>query len=278
MLASETPASFEVHCRGRAGTSLAMAELHDYRWAGPQRQIYADDRHCIDMVLSHRPPAARGRFIGNQRETHVIGRVLFLPGGHPMESEWAAGEQRSICCTIDPRIMDGDVNSSSDMLVGALDVRVPFVVQAMARLAEEASVPGFASDMVVEALCRTILIDLQRATPPERAASFSRVDLARVDDILAVDGPVPEISALAAEFGLSGRHFSRLFLAATGRSVAAYAAEQRAERAKALLAETRPQIKEIAWKCGFSSAAAFSAAFRKRTGMSPVEYRRTRRG
>jgi AraC family transcriptional regulator len=53
-----------------------------------------------------------------------------------------------------------------------------------------------------------------------------------------------------------------------------YAAARRVARARALLASARPPIKEIAWRCGFDTAAAFSAAFRRDVGVTPSEYRR----
>src|SRR3546814_7646747 len=57
-----------------------------------------------------------------------------------------------------------------------------------------------------------------------------------------------------------------------------FAAERRIARAKALLAERSssergPAIKEIAYRCGFETAAAFSVAFRRATGVTPRQYR-----
>jgi AraC-like DNA-binding protein len=47
----------------------------------------------------------------------------------------------------------------------------------------------------------------------------------------------------------------------------------RINEAKRLLCGTSPSIKEIAYLCGFSSLSYFSKLFKKRTGLSPREYR-----
>ena len=49
----------------------------------------------------------------------------------------------------------------------------------------------------------------------------------------------------------------------------------RLERAKRLLAEGRTPIIEIAYEIGYANPSQFSAFFRKRTGLSPTEFRRS---
>ncbi|MBW8311215.1 MAG: helix-turn-helix domain-containing protein [Rhizobium sp.] len=63
----------------------------------------------------------------------------------------------------------------------------------------------------------------------------------------------------------------------SGQSTARPNNQHRCERAKRLLAG-RPEatVADIQFECGFSSKSSFYAAFRKCTGMTPVEYRRRR--
>jgi AraC family transcriptional regulator len=72
---------------------------------------------------------------------------------------------------------------------------------------------------------------------------------------------------------VSERHFSRLFRIATGESPARFAQGRRLDRAQDRLVHSRLPVKQIAWEAGFESAAAFSAAFRRRTGQSPRAFR-----
>jgi len=52
----------------------------------------------------------------------------------------------------------------------------------------------------------------------------------------------------------------------------------RIERAKELLECTDEKVSEIALSVGFSSQQRFNEAFKKNTGMTPLEYRRKMRG
>jgi AraC family transcriptional regulator len=75
---------------------------------------------------------------------------------------------------------------------------------------------------------------------------------------------------------MSPRHLIRTFKDSTGTTLSDYIASVRIVRAReALLREDTP-IKAVAFDCGFRSAAAFSASFRKATGMTPRSYRQQR--
>jgi AraC family transcriptional regulator len=54
-----------------------------------------------------------------------------------------------------------------------------------------------------------------------------------------------------------------------------YLTSRRIERAKSLLAERKLSVTEIGFDVGFSETSSFIAAFRKVTGETPTEYRRS---
>jgi AraC family transcriptional regulator len=85
----------------------------------------------------------------------------------------------------------------------------------------------------------------------------------------------PGLSELSAAVGMNIHHFSRLFKRSTGIAPHQYLGNIRLERAKRLLAEGRAQIIEIALEIGYANPSQFSAFFRKRTGLSPTEFRKT---
>jgi AraC family transcriptional regulator len=74
---------------------------------------------------------------------------------------------------------------------------------------------------------------------------------------------------------LSPYHFLRCFKHDFGEPPHRYWAARRIERAKALLANPGASITEIASDVGFSATSAFSAAFRRLTGQTPTDYRRS---
>lgn len=80
-------------------------------------------------------------------------------------------------------------------------------------------------------------------------------------------------SSLAAMTNISEIYFRKLFTQAIGTSPHEYVTALRLERAKTLLSGGEG-VSETARKCGFSSLYYFSAAFKRRVGVSPSDYAR----
>lgn len=273
------PEAFECRVRGRLALPGATVELHDYRFGRPQSALFEQPHGFLDLAVSHRPGRATGRYVAEGSGARELGDLIFIPGGQALRSEWGAGAQSSICCSFAEDLGERDGWTAGE-LDASLDIRSPFVRDAMMRLAREIESPGFASGLMAEALCVQLGIELDRyfrATRGARDETAGRLTAAQLRDIeerLDCEGQSAGVAELAQACGLSTRHFFRLFRATTGTTLTAFAAERRLARARAMLAAPRPPIKSIAWACGFETAAAFSAAFRRATGASPSDYRR----
>jgi len=83
------------------------------------------------------------------------------------------------------------------------------------------------------------------------------------------------LSSLARLVQLSPFHFSRAFKQSFGVPPHRYLTGQRIERAKALLVERKLSVTEIGLDVGFNETSSFTHAFRKVTGETPTEYRRS---
>jgi AraC family transcriptional regulator len=79
---------------------------------------------------------------------------------------------------------------------------------------------------------------------------------------------------LAAQANLSKYHLLRLFTQATGFTPHRYLVRLRTNRAADLLRDTAQPVLHISTACGYRSPGQFTAAFRRRFGMSPREFRR----
>ena len=79
--------------------------------------------------------------------------------------------------------------------------------------------------------------------------------------------------SLAATFGFSRSYFSVMFERATGQPPYAYLTECRISAAKRFLTDTDSSVGTICEKCGFDSTSAFIRAFKRKTGLSPLNYR-----
>jgi AraC-like DNA-binding protein len=109
------------------------------------------------------------------------------------------------------------------------------------------------------------------------ASTESARDRARMEEVLKlladVSGPTQPPEVLARAAGLSVSHFNRLFREWSGFTPMEYQRRQRIARARALLADARLSIKEIAAQCGFDDPYHFSRVFRQLDGLSPSQYR-----
>lgn len=81
------------------------------------------------------------------------------------------------------------------------------------------------------------------------------------------------VEQLAAQVALERRSLERRFRKATGNSVVEYLQRVRVEAAKKRLESSVDPILEVMHAVGYSDAKAFRNVFKKRTGMTPADYR-----
>lgn len=263
----------------RMDLPLAMVELVDLHIPGPQDYRAQPRDNVIEMALTERPGPAYLRYPDMPfMSSRPVGEIVFVPGGHTLDVTWsAAGHQRVIRCAYRKELEEGPRTWTVEELAAALDVRSPPVRKALLGLAEEMTAPGFHSSLLAESLTALLAVELGRffrrriehAPPGQLSPGQLRIVNERID----CEGSLPTAAELARDCGLSKRHFFRLFRQTTGTSLVEYATSQRIARAKTLLRDDALVVKQIAHRCGFQTPAAFSAAFRRVTGMTPREYR-----
>lgn len=81
------------------------------------------------------------------------------------------------------------------------------------------------------------------------------------------------IETIAAEISMNTSAFCRYFREKTGKSCIEYIQDLRIGHACRLLIETSHDIFQISIECGFNTICHFNKTFKKRTGISPSEYR-----
>ncbi len=85
-----------------------------------------------------------------------------------------------------------------------------------------------------------------------------------------------DLATLAGTAELSVYHFARAFKQSTGVTPHGYVLQKRIERAQDMLVRTDLPLSEIALDTGFADHSHFARQFRRLTGMSPSEVRRSR--
>ena len=133
-----------------------------------------------------------------------------------------------------------------------------------------------------EALALVLAHELLRVNgKPAFQADYTRGGLASwqekrvaefMDAHLAEPVPLKELASIAR---LSPFHFARAFKQSFGMPPHRYHLERRIARARSLLAEPARPVTSIAFQVGFADLSSFTAAFRRVTGASPSQYRRS---
>lgn len=162
----------------------------------------------------------------------------------------AAERARELLAFLDGslRIRRGtDVPERSDDQSGAYDLRSPtsrevFVRAVVARAARSRTADPFARDII-------------RWIDAHYTGVVGLADLARA-------------------LGLSESHCSREVHRAIGKPFVTLLRERRLAAARALLAETRLPVADVARRSGFQDPQYFSRVFRTATGMAPAQWRR----
>lgn len=85
---------------------------------------------------------------------------------------------------------------------------------------------------------------------------------------------VPDLAAMADEFGISLYYMCHIFKRRTGKSIMQYRDEYRMMLAKSLLISTDMRITDISSECGFSDSSYFARKFRESEGITPGAYRK----
>ncbi|MES1925434.1 putative transcriptional regulator, araC family protein [Salinisphaera sp. T31B1] len=97
-------------------------------------------------------------------------------------------------------------------------------------------------------------------------AALERLDSSCDEDV--------SLKALAEQSGLSPYHFCRAFKQSIGVPPHAWLRQRRLERAKDMLRDAEVPIVAIAEELGYGSHTAFTAAFKRMTGVTPSHWRR----
>ena len=201
----------------------------------------------------------------------LLARARLLDGRRAT-THWAScGDlaKRYPAVSVDPDpifVRDGEIATSAGVTAG-MDLALALVEEDLGR------------ETALEA-ARWLVLFLQRPGGQTQfsaqlaAQTADRAPLrelqAWIPDHLDADLSVP---ALARRSQMSDRNFARAFRRETGMTPAAYVEAARVERARIALETGDLAIEAIARQAGFGTVETMRRAFRRRVGVSPIDYR-----
>lgn len=136
--------------------------------------------------------------------------------------------------------------------------------------------------MKVETLALLGIMLNKSGVPDSKTCQFftaTQVDIAkRVEKIITADlrqhHPAWE---MAERFSVSETSLKNYFRGVYGKNISSYLREIKMNRAAQLLVEGSLSVSEVAENVGYLNQSKFAAVFKKQFGLSPLEYRRSKR-
>lgn len=257
-------------------------KLSRSRWSDSGEGVYyPQEHHHIVLKLSRL--AINANYKG--RDDYLpLGDVSVNPRGAPLYCRWEPGTHRTVSCMIDLEGLLGqwgedwrwpDCDPAKLLAVESDAARA-----GLRQIAQELLSPGFASAATLEItlmFVTTQLLGHLRAMPQIERADERKLTPAQLEMLRAMlmdtPGKVPSIKQLSEVCGLNSRQLAGAYRRTTGTTLRSFVANSRIERAKTLILDPRILVKQVAFDSGFQGPAAFVAAFRKATGLTPLEFR-----
>lgn len=150
-------------------------------------------------------------------------------------------------------------------------------------LSEEISKEELGQELMLDRLLDLLLVSILRSwlskgapgTPPWYQALSDPIVGRALEVIQSSPARQWTVAALAKTVGVSRSVFARRFNELVGKPPMAYLTAWRLALAADLVRDSEVTLANVAQKVGYSSAFAFSSAFKRTYGMSPQDYRTT---
>ena len=145
--------------------------------------------------------------------------------------------------------------------------------QAVLRICEVRGAEFLHAVRMTGALYSALALLMRRANP-SRVGDLASQYVRKAETYIAHHYALPlTVTDVAAFVGIDRSHLYTVFKQTLGVSPKEYLTEYRLRRACALLLEPALSVSAVANSVGFENNLYFSKVFRKRTGLSPSEYR-----
>jgi AraC family transcriptional regulator len=246
------------------------------RLGGPQAASHPEHEHPEAQITIHIPVRPDGEL------NPASGCAWIVPGGAPHAGGWP-DNTFSLVFHLSPELLlaaadEIQPHNKCDVVGGK--VADPFLLQLGSIVIREIR-SGHNGRLFLDSgkhiLAGWIIRQYSQTVP--RSANAETVLTSRQLCVLRefietrFDLP-PSITELAAVVGVSPQRFSRTLRATVALGPHAFLTHLRVERAKRLLAYSRLDLSEIAFKLGFASQSHFGAVFRRAMDTTPMTYRK----
>ena len=261
---------------GQFGRVLANLDTQSFMIAekgyAPSLRI---PRHAHDTVVMSFPLA--GSFIESNSSSRYTCEQFGLsinPAGESHASRFCAREARCLVAEVKPRHLSL-IGESSKALDRPLYVRGTATSTLALRVYRELTSADEVSSLVAEGLMLEIVaLALRDGMKGGRGEPPAWLLRAR-DYLHAHFSEHVSLQQLGQIAGVHPAHLSRMFRRHYRRAVGEYVRELRLDKSVRQLSDPERPLAEVAAAAGFYDQSHFANAFKRHTGMTPAEFRRT---
>lgn len=256
----------------------ATVDVRHFNWVLPCSGTFSPQKHYLDYSLGSQPRRSLIG-LGTRNRGQPAGDILYMPPHREYIGEPALQERHLVCVALGDEFLDTLFDGERPLLGQdpCVNVQNPAMRRLFEGLATELRSPGFASVTMIQSMLMAMTVELYRylgASRPDGSDTRNGRQVRQIVDYVMANLSAPlGIADIALNCNMSVRHIARVFKNCMGVSLGEFVARSRIGLAKDLLRSDDVRIKEISWRCGFSSTSAFSAAFRAATGETPKGYR-----
>ncbi len=283
---------------GSTGTKANRHAFHELLYVKNGRAVFDIEGRKIHIqkgdTLVIRPDKSHSIQVGDGSVDMVVLYFGFKPvseGGDPAE-HGPVSDRTGIHETTIERFLQFARGAGQDGTSPHEDGAVPYInIRGKARqdiagivgqIVRESKGDEYGKELMMQFLAMELLIALSRGLREEWEESL-RVRSGKAKELVTIareylvrnhDRDISVADAAAHVF-LSQGYFTRAFREMTGMSPINFLIQVRVDHACRLLEDEDIKVSAIARTVGFASPQRFNAAFRKHTGITPVEYRRS---
>lgn len=264
------------------GITAEYYHHHPNSLASPMLQ-----EHLVTLNCGHQYKIMQ-RLDGRVNEGRVVkGNIILTPAGQPTEWTWQNEVDvlhlRLTSAFITKVAAEAlEIDPDQVEIVHQFNIAAPMIEQVGKALLSELQSEDTGSQLYIESLTNVLAVHLLKhhstasRIPEQIANGLPRYKLqCALDYIKANLEEALTLAELAEVVGMSPYYFARQFKHSTGLAPHQYLSERRIERAKELLSDTNSSIADIGLRLGFSNQSHFTAQFRKLTGTTPRNFRKS---
>lgn len=280
--ASRFPVSPHLDARIESEMRLpgARAQLVNFSWTNSAHILTQATETTVRWRVSPNPVAMTADI--GEGSPRRVGRLMITRPGDTWR--WASAAKpesiQVVECFLGQSWLEEELADEaplvSEMLPSCPDLHEADIDATMRGIATELAQPDDYSAALVRSQLTTLAFQLaRRAKKAVPAGTHRRVS--PVDEILRVirsSERAMRVSDIARHLGFSTRHLRRIFKDGTGRKLQDVIEDDRLRRAYQLLSDRGLQLKMVSYLLGYGDQSTFSHAFKRATGMTPLEFRR----